>query len=229
MRKLIFCLAAGILSLGAHAASSLHPMNATYSVLRDGKAVGDATYALQNNSDGTWTLRSETHGTAGMARLAGLDVREESTFRWQDGRIDGVSYDYRQDAAFKHKTRRIDFDRGEAHVQEGKEHHDYSVPPGTMDRSSVALMLGQTLAAGHREATLPVAVRDRVEQQRFVVAGEETITVPAGSFKAARFERTDMPGKARSWYATNVTTLPLRVEQTQGDGSVIVLELKQRP
>jgi hypothetical protein len=227
MRKLLFCLAAGSLSLGAHAAN-LHPMSATYNVLRDGKAVGDAIYTLQSNSDGTWTLRSETHGTAGMARLAGLDVREESTFRWQDGRIDGVSYDYRQDAAFKHKSRRIDFDGRAAHVSEGKDHFDYPVQPGTMDRSSVALALGQTLADGKREATLPVAVRDRVEQQHFVVAGEETITVPAGSFKAARFERTDQPGKARSWYATNVTTLPVRVEQKQGDGSMIVLELKQK-
>lgn len=226
MHKLFFCLIAATLSLGASAAS-LHPMSATYSVVRDGKAVGDAVYTLQSNPDGSWTLRSETHGTAGIARLAGLDVREESTFRWQDGRIDGVSYDYRQDATFKHKSRRIDFDGASAHVREGKDHYDYPVPPGTMDRSSVALALGQTLAAGRREVTLPVAVRDRVEQQRFVVAGEETISVPAGSFKAARFERTDQPGKARSWYAANVSTLPLRVEQTQGDGSVIVLELKR--
>lgn len=228
MRKLTLFLIAGTLSLGAHAAASLHPMSATYSVVRDGKAVGDATYTLASNPDGTWTLRSETHGTAGMARLAGLDVREESTFRWQDGRIEGISYDYRQDATFKHKSRRIDFDGREAHVSEGKEHFDYPVPQGAMDRSSVALALGQTLAAGKRETTLPVAVRDHVEQQHFVVAGEETISVPAGSFKAARFERVDVPGKARSWYAPNVTTLPLRVEQTQNDGSVIVLELKPR-
>ncbi|TLY47895.1 MAG: DUF3108 domain-containing protein [Gammaproteobacteria bacterium] len=227
MRTFIFCLIAGALSLGAHANAVLKPMSATYSVVRDGKTVGDATYTLASNPDGTWTLRSETHGTAGIARLAGLDVREESTFRWQDGRIDGVSYDYRQDATFKHKQRRIDFEHGEAHVQEGKDHFDYAVQPGTMDRSSVALALGQTLATGRREATLPVAVRDRVEQQHFVVAGEETISVPAGSFKAVRFERTDQPGKIRSWYAANVSTLPLRVEQKQNDGSVIVLELKR--
>jgi hypothetical protein len=52
--------------------------------------------------------------------------------------------------------------------------------------------------------------------------------VPAGNFKAVRMERTDARGKARSWYAPNVTTLPLRVEQVQGDGSTIVMELRQK-
>src|SRR5689334_18996751 len=76
----------------AHAAP-LKPMNAVYSVVRDGKAVGDATYALNANADGSWTLHSVTKGSAGMARLLGLDVREESRFRWQDGKPEGLRYD----------------------------------------------------------------------------------------------------------------------------------------
>jgi hypothetical protein len=233
MRKSIFFILFASAAIGASAAdatTALKPMNAVYSVVRDGKAVGDATYTLAANSDGSWTLRSITKGTAGMARLAGLDVREESTFRWQNGKIQGLQYDYQQDTSFKHKKRQIAFDwsANQAHVQEGKESFTYAIPAGTMDRSSVALVLGEALAGGTRDVTLPVAVKDRIEQQHFVAQAEETIQVPAGSFKATRFERSDAPGKARMWYAPGLTTLPLRVEQAQGDGSMIVLELKQK-
>lgn len=213
---------------GAHA-TNLKPVSATYTVVRDGKPIGDAHYALVANPDGTWTLHSQTHGSAGMARLLGLDVREESTFRWTDGKPQGLRYDYKQDAAIKSKRREIDFDwpSQQARVRDNGKSFAYAIPAGTIDRSTVAVALGQVLAEGARDAALPVAAKDHVEQQTFAARGEEKITVPAGSFNAIRVERTDTAGKARSWYAPNVTTLPLRVEQTQGDGSMIVMELKR--
>jgi len=216
-------------AVGASAAN-LKPMTATYAVVRDGKPIGDANYALVANADGTWTLHSQTHGTAGMARLLGLDVREESTFRWSDGKPQGLHYDYKQDAAIKSKRREIDFDwrANQAHVHDNGKNFAYAIPTGTIDRSTVAVALGQAIASGAHDAALPVAAKDHVEQQTFVTRGEEKIDVPAGSFNAIRIERTDTPGKARSWYAPNMTTLPIRVEQLQGDGSMIVMELRSR-
>ena len=221
----IFLSAAG--PCAAHAAN-LQPMSATYSVMRDGKPIGDANYSLAANPDGTWTLHSQTRGSAGMARLLGLDVREESTFRWADGKPQGLHYDYKQDAAIKSKRREIDFDwrTAQARVRDNGKSFTYAIPQGTIDRSTVAVALGQAVAAGAHDAALPVAAKDHVEQQTFATRGEEKISVPAGSFNAVRVERTDVSGKARSWYAPSVTALPLRVEQLQGDGSMIVMELK---
>jgi len=222
-----FIFSAAVIS--AAPAASLKPASATYAVVRDGKPIGDANYALIANPDGTWTLRSQTHGSAGMARLLGLDVREESTFRWTDGKPQGLHYDYKQDAAIKSKRREIDFDWSaqQARVRDNGKSFAYAIPAGTIDRSTVAVALGQVLAEGARDAALPVAAKDHVERQTFAARGEEKITVPAGNFNAIRVERTDAACKARSWYAPNVTTLPLRVEQTQGDGSMIVMELKR--
>ena len=99
MRNLLLIplLSAGLLA-GAHGAT-LKPMTVQYSVSRDGKAVGEATWSLSANNDGTWTLRSETKGSAGMAKLVGLNVTEESTFRLRDGKAQGLRYSYKQDAA----------------------------------------------------------------------------------------------------------------------------------
>lgn len=228
MGKILLPLLLCTLSAGASAAG-LKPMTAAYSVTRDGKNVGDSTYALSSNPDGSWTLRSQTHGTSGMARLAGLDVREESTFDWRGDSAAGLRYDYRQDATFKHSAQTIDFDRAakQAHVRDSKGNFDYAIPDGAMDRSSLYVVLGHAAANGVHDITLPVAGRDHVEQQHFRANGEETVDVPAGKFKAIVFERIDMPGKGRSWYSPT-SLLPLRIEKTQGDGSVIVLELKQR-
>jgi hypothetical protein len=226
MRKTISLFA--VLGFACANAATLQPMSATYSVVRDGKPIGDANYSLIANPDGSWTLRSQTRGSAGMAKLLGLDVREESTFRWVDGKPQGLHYDYKQDAAIKSKRREIDFDwrANQARVRDNGKNFTYAIPAGTIDRSTVAVALGQAIAAGARDTALPVAAKDHIEQQTFAARGEEKINVPAGSFNAVRVERTDVAGKARSWYAPSVTMLPLRVEQTQGDGSIIVMELK---
>jgi hypothetical protein len=229
MRKIFFAFAACILTFAAQAVE-LKPMSATYSVTRDGKLQGDTTFTLASNPNGTWTLTSVTKGTSGMARLINADIREQSTFRWKDGRAETLSYDYNQDSSIKHRTRHIDFDAAakQAHSQENKDSYTYAIPNGTIDRSTVQLVLGAALASGVKDLTVSVAQRDRVEQQHFAVTGSEKIEVPAGSFNATRIERTDMPGKGKSWYATSAGLLPLRIEQISGDNSTILLELKSR-
>ncbi|MFT3792626.1 MAG: DUF3108 domain-containing protein [Rudaea sp.] len=213
---------------GTLCAEELKPANAVYTVTRDGSAIGDSNFSLKQNGDGTWTLVSETKGTSGKARLLGIDVREESVFRWNGGKPQSVVYDYRQSSMIKSRTRHIEFDAGarQAHSQENKDRFTYPTPPGTTDRGALQLLLAAAVVDGAHEISVPVAVRDRVEQQRYVVANRETVQVPAGSFAATRVERGD--GKAVNWYAPSVGLLPVKVQQISGDGSTVVLELKQK-
>ncbi|HST27559.1 MAG TPA: DUF6134 family protein [Rudaea sp.] len=227
MRQALLAVSLLVLSATAFAGMSLKPEQATYTVTRDGKAIGTATYALAANADGTWTLHSETRGTGGMAKLLGLNVREDSTFAFHDGKLQGLRYDYTQDAAIKHKQRRIDFDAnaGQIRVRDNGKDFSYARVDGAIDRSTVAVALGLALADGATSATLPVAVRDRVEMQQYAVQGKAPITVPAGKFDTTEIDRTDAPGKVmKSWYAQGL--LPARVEQPQHDGKAIVLERK---
>lgn len=225
MRNLLFAAGLLALSVSAFADATLKPEQAAYTVTRDGKAIGTATYALAANADGTWTLHSETRGTGGMAKLLGLDVREDSVFGLRDGRLQGLRYDYRQDAAIKHKQRSIDFDAhaGQIHVRDNGKDFRYALVDGAIDRSTVAVALGLALANGATSVTLPVAVRDRVEMQQYMVRGGAVIDLPGGRYEATEIDRTDAPGKVmKSWYAQGL--LPVRVEQPQHDGKAIVLE-----
>ena len=227
MRKLLPIVLL-LLPVLAIAGPTLKPEHATYSVLRDGKALGEASYTLSVNPDGSFSLRSETRGSAGMAKLLGLDVREESVFNVHDRTLQGLRYDYQQDAAIKHKQRHVDFDwqAGQVHVNDnGKDFH-YAIVPGCIDRSAVAVALGVAVGDGAKSITLPVAVRDRVEQQHYAVRGEEKMQLPKGTFTTTVVERTDPKREAKSWYAPGLGVLPVRVQQRQHDGSIILMERK---
>lgn len=227
MRYLFIATCLLVLPTLAFAGATLKPEQATYVVSRDGKAIGTAMYSLAANADGSWTLHSQTRGTSGMAKLLGLDVREDSTFTLRNGKLQGLRYDYRQDAAIKHKLRSVDFDTStmQVHVRDNGKDFRYPLVDGAIDRSAVAVALGLALGAGETSVTLPVAVRDRIETQQFSAHGKAPIDVPAGKFDATQIDRTDTPGKVmKSWYAEGL--LPVRVEQPQHDGKTIVLERK---
>lgn len=205
---------------------TLKPFVATYDVSRGGKVIGEATMTLSRVA-GTneWTLVTETHGTAGMARLLGLDVREESRFvEVKNNALQSVDYRYKQDATLKSKQRHIEFDwsANEARVTDKDELFRYALQPATIDRHLVALALARLQGA---ENSFAVASKDAIEQQRYERREKRTLNLPFGQYAATRYERTDKPGKGSSWYMP-ATLAPLQVEQVQKDGNNIMMALK---
>ena len=226
MHRTVLFLAALAVCASAQA-ESLRPATASYDVSRGGKVIGEATLRLSDDGHDAYSFVSETHGTAGMARMVGLDVREESHFRWRDGRAESLSYDYKQDAAIKHKQRHIDFDwnAGKAHVLDGDKDFRYAIAPGTIDRHVATVALGQALADGAKDVALTVAVKDHTEDQHYAMGGEESLKLSGGTTRAVLIERSDGSGKIKSWFKVG-DALPVRVEQAQKDGETIVMEIK---
>ncbi len=203
------------------------PLRALYMVARGDKVIGEAKVRLGQAGNGEWRLTTETKGTAGIALLLGLDVNESSLFRWIDGVVECSKYDYEQNAAIKKKNRHIEFDwlAGVAHVNYGEETHDYPIQPGTIDRHMVSLVVGSAIASGRKKVGLAVAMKDHVEHRHYQESGKEALTVPLGTFEATRVERIGSPDELRFWYAPERSLLPVKIEQLQGDNS-IVLSLK---
>ena len=232
-----FLFAALALSLCAVAPAmaaepTLKPFHADYATLRNGSEVGRTTLDLADNGDGTWTLRSETKGTSGLAKLAGIHIVETSRFRWKDGHPEALVYDYQQDGAFKQRTRHADFDwkANQVRVSEGGEDFRYATAPGLIDRQSVTLALASDLMRGAAEFDYQVAVKDRIEDMRYTRGAAETLKVPAGEFKAVLMQREGEPGAdrkrvARSWFAQSLGWLPVQIEQTEKKGDTITLRL----
>lgn len=208
------------------------PFKAEYQTLHNGDELGRTTLSLADNGDGSWTLRSETKGTAGLAKLAGIHIVETSRFRWKNGRPEALSYDYRQTGAFKQRTRHADFDwkNGSAHVTEGGDEFHYPITPGVIDRQSVTLAIGGDLTRGAKAFDYKVAVRDRVEDMRYLRDKQEVLNVPAGEFAAVLVRREGEPGDdrkrvARSWFAQSLGWLPVQIEQNEKQGDTVTLKL----
>jgi hypothetical protein len=212
--------------------SAIKPFHADYATLRNGGELGRTTLDLSANGDGSWTLRSETRGTSGMAKLAGVHIIETSRFRWKDGRPEALAYDYRQDAAFKQKIRHADFDwqAGEVHVTEGDGDFRYPIAPGIIDRQAVTLAIASDLIRGATTFDYKVAVKDRIEAMRYTRAADATLKVPAGEYKTVLMQREGEAGSdrkrvARSWFAQSLGWLPVQIEQTDNKGDTVTLKL----
>jgi len=206
----------GALPVAAAAPAAPRPLSATYAATQGGQPLGTATVTLSRAPDGTWMLRQELAGSGGLAGLLGASTSEVSHLRWHDGRFETLSYDYRLNSAIKRRQRHlvVDWPALSVNVSDDKGQETYPAQPGLIERNTLALALGLALAAGNTEVTLPVAVRQRVEQQVFAATGHERITVPAGRFEAERVERTDSAKCFSAWYAPQRLALPVRLEQS---------------
>ena len=212
----------------------LAPFHAEYVALRNGDALGTTTLALSDNRDGTWTLRSETRGTSGLAKLAGIHIVETSRFRWRDGRPEAIEYSYKQDSAIKNRTRHASFANGEAQVEEGGETFHYAIVPGLVDRHAVTLAIATDLKRNAQAFDYKVAVKDHVEDMRYERGGNESLAVPAGTFDAVLMRRVGEPGTdrkrvARSWFSEKLGWLPVEIEQSEKKGDTITLNLAAPP
>ena len=67
------------------------PFHADYTVSRNGKEMGKATLDLRNAGN-DWEFLSQTHGTAGMAAMLGVDMQEKSTFTWNANKPECLTY-----------------------------------------------------------------------------------------------------------------------------------------
>lgn len=219
--------AAVALLFGANAiAAPLPAFTAHYQLLKDGSPIGEAIMTLAPAGDSTWTFTTDSKGTSGMAAMLGANARETSTFRWKSDRPEGLNYDYSMQAAFKQKQRHVQFDwSSNTIVVNDKGEHRFAAEPGAIERHTIVLAIAAALKAGKHEFDLPVAVRDRVETEHFVVAGKGAISVPQGTHaEAVHVVRTDKNGAFDAWFAPDQLPVPLEVAQHDNGDFTLKLE-----
>ena len=219
-------LALGLLALAQAAAAAVPTaFTARYEVLQGGEPMGEATVTLRAAGNGEWIYSKDVKGTGGLAALLGASVQETSRFRWKGDVPEAISYDYRMQAAGKDKQRHLsaDWTTHRVTVDEGKGASSYAATPGMVERNTTALALGLALRDGKQQITLPVAVRQAVENQQFKVSGKETVQVPAGTFQAERVDRSDAQREFSAWYAP--ARYPMPVKLSQRDGGDLEMQL----
>ncbi|MFZ2235903.1 MAG: DUF3108 domain-containing protein [Dokdonella sp.] len=207
----------------------IKPFRAEYAAMRDGKPLGETTIEWRANVDGTYTLKSSTKGTSGLAKLAGLDVTEESTMRWRDGVPETMRYDFQQDAAFSSKERHadIDWEDNQVDMKDNNKRASYDTVPGMIDRHAVVLALANDLARGHESFDYKVAMKDGIEDFRYEKLPNATLKVPAGRYDTVALERKRGPRTSTTWFSEKDGWVPVQIEQFNANKKeTITLQLK---
>jgi hypothetical protein len=201
------------------------PFTATYQVLRDGETMGQATITLKALGNGEYEYSNQMHGTSGLAAMLGISSNSVTRFRWNNNAPETENYIYKV-SGFKPKQRvmQVNWNTNQVSVDDGKSTTNYATAPGMADGNTMPLALGLALTGGNQSVTLPVGVKQRVEQQQYKVQGTETVKVPAGSFQAERVTRTDSDKHFDAWY---VKQYPLPVKLMQTEGGDLTLQLQQ--
>lgn len=222
-RSLLAGLVLAVSTSAAFAAQPT-PFTATYQVSRQGEAMGEATITLKSLGNGEYEYSNQIHGTSGLAAMLGANSSDVTRFRWNNETPETETYNSKVSALkTKQRTMQVNWNTKQVSVDEGKGVTNYAAVPGLVDRNTMSLALGLALRNGNQNVTLPVGVKQRVEQQQFKVQGTETVKVPAGSFQAERVTRTDSDKHFDAWYVPKQYSLPVKLAQS--DGGDLTLEL----
>ncbi|WP_233843421.1 DUF3108 domain-containing protein [Dyella sp. 2HG41-7] len=222
-RSVLAGLALAVLTTSAFAAQPT-PFTATYQVSREGEAMGEATITLKSLGNGEFEYSNQIHGTSGLAAMLGANSSDVTRFRWNNNAPETETYSSKVSALkTKQRTMQVDWNTKQVSVDEGKGVTNYAAAPGMVDRNTMSYALGLALRAGNQNVTLPVGVKQRVEQQQFKVQGTEAVDVPAGKFQAERVSRTDSDKHFDAWYVPKQYPLPVKIAQS--DGGNLTLQL----
>lgn len=216
MKRILTVLVLALATAAAVHAAPITPFTAHYDVLRSGSRIGTATMTLAAHG-ATWQFTTETRATDGVAALLGLDVSETSTFRWHGAAPELVSYDYQLKSGVKSASRHMAADWQKHIVRVADSRHgnsQYATQPALVERHLATLALILALRDGKTDVALPVAVRDRVEAQRYRVADHGAVKVPAGSFaNAAHVVRVDAEHPFEAWFVPDRYAVPVQLRQ----------------
>lgn len=198
-------------------AAELQPFSLEYELTRNDMVLGKVKMTLAIKGD-RYDFRSESKTSGLAAMLSGDQIQERSQGRiLANGGIEPHNYSYRHTQGKKTKEdTTISFlpGKNQAKVERLKAvPQTLNIPAQTQDQLSAQLLLMRALD----KTSINMSMLDgkQVHSYQFQSKGEETIKVPAGSFKAKRFLRQEAtkPTIYNTWFRTGAKPVPLLVKQ----------------
>jgi hypothetical protein len=208
---------------------ALAPFVASYSVYRDGRAMGDATLKLVRLEGDRWRVDLGIRGTRGLVGLVGLNLQQSTLFDVVDGRYRPLSQSTVRKALFGARKTTGVYDWPHARAQwQGdvkKTRRDaVALQPGDMSGLLINLAVLRDATPG---ALLHYRFVDdgRVRAHEYVV-GEtrEPVEVDGLGYSAMRVTRAKGGGESTTLWVTEGVPMPVRIV-TRDDEDEIDLRL----
>lgn len=222
MKSLLGLILLSTASLAA--AAEIAPFSASFTVSRNGDALGHMQMRLSQVDASNWAFVSKTEGEKGLAGFLGVTIEERSQLTRGENGFTTAGYSYQQKMVGRNRKRGLTRGAdGSIRETDGDDNWDYAASGQVYDRHSSVLGIAEHLSNGPTKGAifdLPVASKGKLEKWRFLVVGEEEIQTGNGRQNATRVERMrdNSDRKTVSWHAADFGYLPVKVEQTEPDG-----------
>lgn len=207
--------------------SAFKAFHATYEVVSEGSIsmTGESERVLSQNTDQKWLLKSR-------ASALFASIEESSLFSLSQNQITPHQYLYNRKVLGKTRKANLSFDWQSQMVTNDVNNKPWkmSIKPGVMDKLSYQLQLQSDVATGKKEFSYDVADGGHMKNYSFTVKGEETITTPAGNFKAIRVERVYPEAKDRQtliWFAPSLNYQMVKLFRQEKKDKTFSLKLKK--
>ena len=206
---------------------------AYYKIYSGTLEIGESTRTLKRIDETKYSFESDTHAT-GLARmLVDRQVLEQSLIEVKDNRIIPIEYSYRKyDGELKKEVKSL-FDwktslvRNSVNNMEKDKHSQIDLPlsDGMLDKLLYQYAIMRDLQNGISPVEYLIADTRKIKTYTFENAGLETIETPGGTMNAVkllRYNKNDSDNeKVIIWCASNYNYLPVKIETTHEDGSII--------
>jgi hypothetical protein len=204
-------------------------VEATYRLLFNEQLVGMTLFALQIRADGSYELEAFTTPAGKMRQAEGQEVLEISRGTIDDTGIRPQHFEHSvmQDEDIEVVELQFDWDGHALRLRGRNGTQRVALLPGTHDRLSYLLAANRLVASSGTAQSIKIAALESTEEVRLEIAGEETVTVPLGTYPARRVRRTAPAVKEERllWFDTVLSPLPLRVLH-EADGNRVEMQLE---
>lgn len=224
LSKLLIPLLLPALLLGGNAAASMPPdFKASYEVTRGSMKIGNSTIELITGNNGTYTYKSRSWPVRWVAWFLKDKLNETSKGRITGNGIRPDSYHYQRTGGSSEREAKLDFNWEDMSVENNVEDSRWKmeIPPGTLDKLVSQLGMMYALANGETDINFNIADGGKLKEYRFKVVGEETLELPAGTYRTIKITKLRDNNKRETyiWCAPELNYLPVRIWQREKDDS----------
>jgi hypothetical protein len=196
---------------------------ASYELTRGSMKIGNSSVELSISRNGSYTYRSRSTPVRWVAWFLKDKLSETSKGRITAHGIRPDRYTYQRTGGTTEREAKLVFDWNELTVENNVEDSQWkmNIPAGTLDKLVSHLGMMYELDNGETDIRFNVADGGKLKEFRFKVIGEETIEVPAGSFRTVKVSRLRDNSKRETvfWCAPALHFLPVRIRQREKDDS----------
>lgn len=232
LNKLLISLLLPALLLGGGRADAMpKDFSASYKLSRGSMKIGYSSIELVTDKNGDYTYKSSSWPVRWVGWLLKDKLYETSKGKITTQGIRPDSYSYLRTGGSKEREAKLAFNWEEMTVENNVEDSRWKmdIPAGTLDK--LVSLLGMMIALANDQTDISFNIADggKLKDYRFRVVDEETIEVPAGTFRTVKITRLRDNNKRETyiWCAPELDYLPIRIWQREKDDSEYQSDLEK--